>query len=169
MLCNFCFYYLEINRVNVFKLLALLLPLPGTFQSRQGTLPPWRPSKSEVLDGFILHVDNKLSLRAELKNRRENLKNYGLTEQPRVSVVGKNKIESCNVHINNISYQLASVLQAVDIAFKSFYGFQLSYPKEAEYPWMVLQRKIYKIKGEKDGPVVSSISTCITDLNNCKV
>ncbi|KAH0552039.1 hypothetical protein KQX54_004478 [Cotesia glomerata] len=159
----------ELKKVSILKLLPLLLPAPGPFQSITGTLSPWRPSKDEVQKGFILHVKDELDLRAELKNRRDNLKNYGLTEQPIVSVVGMSKIESYNVHVNNITYQLASVLEAVDIAFKSFYAFQLSYPKESEYSWMVLQQKIYGIKGEKDGPVLPCIRTFITDLNNCKV
>lgn len=164
-----CIIYLELKKVSILKLLPLLLPAPGPFQSVTGTLSLWRPSKDEVQKGFILHVEDELNLRAELKNRRDNLKNYGLTGQPIVSVVGMSKIESYNVHINNITYQLASVLEAVDIAFKSFYAFQLSHPKESEYSWRVLQQKIYGIKGEKDGPVLPCIRTFITDLNNSKV
>lgn len=122
---------LELKKVCILKLLPLLLPQPGSFQSAQGILPQWRPSKEEVQRGFILHVDDDLKLRAELKNRRDNLKNYGLTEQPIVAIVGKNKIELCSVYINDITYKLSSVLQAVDTAFKSFYAFQLMYPKEA--------------------------------------
>ena len=73
-----------------------------------------------------------------------------MQEQPLIVVVGEQYIDACYVYVNNIKYQLSSPLQAVDIAVKSFYSFQLEYPKEAAYPWIVIQRLIYNIKGETD-------------------
>ncbi|XP_074101015.1 uncharacterized protein LOC141528718 [Cotesia typhae] len=159
---------IDLRRIHILRLIPLLLPIPPPFPSLVANDPPWRLSKNEVQQYFIIIVKTDIQLVVELKNRREQLKKYGLNEQPIVSIVGDNQIKSCNIHINEKKYSLSSPLAAVDIAFKSFYSFQLDYPKEAEYPWIVLQHKIDGLKGERDGAVIPSISTFLSDLNSVK-
>lgn len=112
-------------------------------------------------------MQDDLELMNRLVERKNKLIQYGLQEQPLIIVVGANKIEKSFVHISDIEYEVDSPLKAVDTAFKSFYSLQLQYPKEASHPWMVIQRRIYRIKGETD-VTMPCVNSFVLDLLKLK-
>lgn len=101
----------------------------------------------------------------ELSRRRERILARGEHEQPLAVIVGSTleTIEECYVCINDVRYQVPSPLKALEITFKSFYAFQLDYPKDALYPWMVIQNRLYGIQGESD-KVIPCVSKFVADL-----
>lgn len=104
-------------------------------------------------------------METELSDRRTRILDRKEREQPLAVIVGKTlgSIEVCYVCINDLRYQVASVLRAIDVTFKSFFALQLDYPKDAAYPWMVVQSRIYGICGETDR-IVPPVSKFIGDL-----
>ena len=102
---------------------------------------------------------------AKLQQRKKNLESKGLLVQPVIVVVGDKQIEESYALINGISYLCDSPLKAANTVFKSFYALQLQYPRESQFPWMVIQHRIYGIKGETDSEF-STVATLISDLKN---
>ncbi|KAJ8670476.1 hypothetical protein QAD02_001735 [Eretmocerus hayati] len=124
---------------------------------------PERPSKIEVWDNFILVVKGPLQINRLLSERTIKLKELGLKEQPIVLIMQSDKIEKRFVCIGDVHYQVESTIKAIDTAFKSFYGLQLEYPKEASYPWIVIQNAIYGIIRETDIDI-PCVKTLVSDL-----
>lgn len=88
--------------------------------------------------------------------------------QPIPVIVGKNLHEITNYYvvINDIKFEAASTLEAVDRSFKSCYSLQLDFSTLALYPLLASQQHIYGLKGEADinRPTVA---TFINDLKRC--
>ena len=76
----------------------------------------------------------------------------------------KNEIEQFYVCIEELKYVVQSARQAVDITFKSFYSLQLSYPKESELSWLVIQKRIYDITAENE-QISPAVTTFLHDLS----
>ncbi|KAL4719417.1 hypothetical protein ACJJTC_002277 [Scirpophaga incertulas] len=74
--------YEEIESILAFMLLPLLLGNPTHKTKKQ----VWRPSKAEVMDGFITHVMRPMDVQVAIAQRREKYLKYNLTLQPRVCV-----------------------------------------------------------------------------------
>ncbi|KYN13983.1 hypothetical protein ALC57_13813 [Trachymyrmex cornetzi] len=88
------------------------------------------------------------------------------TVQPYIIVIGnvENSITAAYVCINSTLWKVGSVLQAVDICFKSFFTFDAEYQIEAYHIWLFIQRALYDIYlvGERS---VTNVTTLISRLN----
>ena len=71
------------------------------------------------------------------------------------------------VIINSMAVEYKSLAEAVDICFKSFYVFDVQYPKACAQVWEFLQSCVYEIPG----PVRSSVQTMRAQLHaqTCQV
>lgn len=49
------------------------------------------------------------------------------------------------VIVDSFFYSPGSLLQCIDLCFKSFFAFNLEYPSESEYIWLSIQQVLYGI------------------------
>lgn len=85
--------------------------------------------------------------------------------QPYIIVVGnEDSITAAYVCINSTLWKVGSVLQAVDVCFKSFFALDVEYPAQAYHLWLFVQRALYDIYllGERS---VTNVTTLINRLN----
>jgi len=70
-----------------------------------------------------------------IKRRNEYYASISAAVQPYIIVVGnvKNSITAAYVCINNNLWKVGSVLQAVDVCFKSFFALDAEYQVEADH------------------------------------
>lgn len=105
-----------------------------------------------------------------IKRRREYYASLNATVQPYIIVVGdvENAITAAYVCINNNLWKLGSVLQAVDVCFKSFFVFDAEYQVQAYHLWLFVQRALYDIYllGERS---ITNVTTLIGRLNQIEL
>jgi len=79
-----------------------------------------------------------------MKRRNEYCASISATVQPYIIVVGnmENSITAAYVCINNNLWKVGSVLQAVDVCFKSFFALDAEYQVEAYHLWLFIQRAL---------------------------
>ncbi|XP_054876693.1 uncharacterized protein LOC129351887 [Poeciliopsis prolifica] len=105
-----------------------------------------RPSNLEVQQAFI-----------DVQPIGTNMVEYlgsTATEHPRVLMLGDRYCCSqAFVVINGTPLEYPSLLGAVDGCFKSFFVFDMSYPKSCVQIWDFLQTVIYEIPGNESPPI----------------
>ncbi|XP_027869415.1 uncharacterized protein LOC114142362 isoform X2 [Xiphophorus couchianus] len=105
-----------------------------------------RPSNLEVQQAFI-----------DVQPIGTNMVEYlgsTATEHPRVLMLGDRYCCSqAFVVINGTALEYPSLLGAVDGCFKSFFVFDVSYPKSCIQIWDFLQTVIYEIPGNESPPI----------------
>lgn len=90
----------------------------------------------------------------------------GYHKQPFVLALGDNKAEPAQsfLIIEGRALPFAKILDALDTCFKSFYIFDLQYPKACYSTWDFIQKFVYKMmedKGKASPPSVRSLRTFI--------
>lgn len=125
----------------------------------------WRPSKQEVLEGFITHIQSSAEIASTITMKREKLKGMELQLQPFVLVVGptKNSITERYVIINDTHYELHTTIKAVEACLKAIFVLNAEYPKECHHVWQFIQKAILKLKTKYDKSF-TSVNTLMTDL-----
>lgn len=104
---------------------------------------------------------NATDIHKTINERREILQKVGSTLQPIPIFVGpKIKIEESFVLINDTLYHCNSPLNALELAFISFFVLHAEYPEEALQVWLFVQRLLFdiKVKGDK---ISSSLNTLL--------
>lgn len=87
-----------------------------------------------------------MEVRLSLERLKEKLRKQGLTLQPLIILAGPlAKIDKAYVCVNDILYSVDSVLDAIDLCFKTFIVFDSAYPVKSEKYWTVIQKSIYEI------------------------
>ncbi|KAJ8686071.1 hypothetical protein QAD02_021865 [Eretmocerus hayati] len=134
----------DLSDLELFKAFAALFePTLITTGAR------WRPTRVEIVEGFILHVKVISDLESALSHLRQKAKSVKRTLQP-LPVIVDNNVQGvpplCYVVIDSLRYRVESVLSAVDLCFKSFFALHAQYPIQSEGPWLLLQRAIYGIE-----------------------
>ncbi|KAJ1518849.1 hypothetical protein ONE63_011552 [Megalurothrips usitatus] len=113
--------------------------------------PNWRPTRQEMRDSFLLHVDTRAVLKETLRNRQNRLSQFGFSNQPLPIIVGNaNNNKECLVVFDQVKYVVETPMKAVDIAFKSYHSLHAEYPAESEQIWSFLQKAVYKFKSKWD-------------------
>ncbi|KAB0805194.1 hypothetical protein PPYR_02164 [Photinus pyralis] len=150
------------------EIALILLPYILSLQpsrKKSGTLA-WKPSRSEVRDGFITHVTCAGDVRSTIQERKNKLTRLGRTFQPLIIVVGESIVtySVCHVIINDTIYQLPTLLKAVDTAFQIFHATGAKYPSESEDVWLVVQRLLYSIETKFDR-LNQTVSSLLAEFN----
>lgn len=80
------------------------------------------------------------------------MKKKGLSLQPFIIVVGPDlvDIEKFHVRVDSVVYEMPSLSRAVDILFKIFLTFNVSYAKESEDFCYFIQWAVYAYHTEAD-------------------
>ncbi|KAJ8703702.1 hypothetical protein PYW08_016967 [Mythimna loreyi] len=101
----------------------------------------WRPSKREVLEGFITQVASPAEVAVEITRKRDKLMEMDLQMQPFViAVVSPNKsITARYIVINNITYEMPTITKAVEACLKAIFVLNAEYPKESHHVWQFVQ------------------------------
>lgn len=101
-----------------------------------------------------------------MKRRYEFYSSINATVQPYIIVIGDidHSITAAYISVNNNLWKVGSILQAVDVCFKSFFVLDAEYQTEAYHLWLFVQRALYDIylEGERS---VTNVTTLITRLN----
>lgn len=125
----------------------------------------WRPSKSEVRDGFILHVRSDADIEAHIIKRKTKLAEFNLTLQPLIIVVGESlkEVQSYIVVVNTTKYFFNHIVEAVDSYLKIIFTLNAKFSEESKSAWLVIQQGFYKIKTNFD-KTPTTTSTLLTEL-----
>lgn len=88
-----------------------------------------------------------------------------LTLQPFIIVVGesKYKVNSFYIYLNGTLYKTNSYIEALDLCFKIFFVFKISYPEISKGCWTFIQKYFYEISLNIDSKQ-TSIALLINSL-----
>ncbi|KAJ8735850.1 hypothetical protein PYW07_007470 [Mythimna separata] len=125
----------------------------------------WRPSKREVLEGFITQVASPAEVAVEITRKRDKLMEMDLQMQPFViAVVSPNKsITARYIVINNITYEMPTITKAVEACLKAIFVLNAEYPKESRHVWQFVQTVLFELKTKYDKSF-TAVNTLISDL-----
>ncbi|KAL4720806.1 hypothetical protein ACJJTC_006795 [Scirpophaga incertulas] len=134
----------EVNTLRALMALPLLLGNPLA----KGRKSTWRPSKQEASEGFITHICTPADLLTTIKRRRDKFQQHNITLQPFIIIIGRDymNIDKFYVIINDTFYLLHTILDAVDVCFKSFQVLNCRYPIECVSTWQFIQKGVYQIQ-----------------------
>ncbi|KYN14493.1 hypothetical protein ALC57_13299, partial [Trachymyrmex cornetzi] len=92
-----------------------------------------------------------------------------LTIQPYIIVVGCTlaEVNAFYVCIDKVLYQVSTALAAIDLCFKIFHVFDVTYPPESEHIWNIIQLCLYKFSTKSDKQI-SYVMPIINTLTNDK-
>lgn len=145
-------------------LIPYLLSTPPA--SKRPGRPAYKPSRSEIREGFVTLVATDLDIVPTVQARHDRYAELGLTYQPFVVCVGTSILDvrrSCVV-VNDTFYNLNGGIEGVDAAFKIFCVTGTSYPVVVRDVWLFVQRFFYGISTKFDR-VTQSIRHLAADLN----
>lgn len=159
------FLILDLSIISVLKLLHNLLP-PTTrlkYKINERNIN-WKPSIQDSINGMLMFVETESSIEEHISNFSLEHKQKNLTLQPIVIIVMKNELPiKFFVRIDSITYIQHNILSSIDLCFKAFHVFNLSYPKQSHNVWLFMQKQFYHIKTQYDTPI-SAVSSLLTDL-----
>ncbi|CAH0551750.1 unnamed protein product [Brassicogethes aeneus] len=112
----------------------------------------WKPSKAEIDQAFILHVNNIQDLHGEIERRESKYQNLKLTFQPTPIIVGKDldSVTHCYVKINSVLFEVETPLKAVEVTFKAIHVLNALYAVESEQVWLLIQKGVFKLNTKFD-------------------
>ncbi|XP_034936373.1 uncharacterized protein [Chelonus insularis] len=126
----------------------------------------WKPSIAESREGFILHVQIPGDIETRIYSKQKALIQKGLHLQPLVIAIGEDltNITKSYVRFESVTYELPSLLKAIDVLFKIYLVFNLAYPLECENFCYLIQWGVYQIKTKSD----TKIPLVFNTLNKLK-
>lgn len=92
--------------------------------------------------------DDMTIIREEARKTAQMLQ---LTLQPYVVVLGPPyEVNEAYVQVDDILYKVGNILEAIDVCFKTFHVFKISYPLMSEHIWLLIQKGIYNFNTKWD-------------------
>jgi len=70
------------------------------------------------------------------------------------------------IMINDIVYEVDSVVKAVDLCMKCFFVYNTQYPVQAQEPWTFLQAVLYEIRTKYDKKLTPKILQLISSVKS---
>ncbi|XP_051168699.1 uncharacterized protein LOC127286345 [Leptopilina boulardi] len=150
-----------INEGNIELVALILLPyLLGSSYRKRKKDSIWTPSKQDVLDSFILHIETYEELILYQERKRKIYLEENINFQPYPVLCGSlDKIHSSFVIINDVEYLIDTPLKAIDICFKAFFALNTNYPLESKGCWVFLQKFVFNIPIEREDSAVNKLIT----------
>lgn len=106
----------------------------------------WKPSYIENRNSFVFWVKNITDLQSKVEtHHKSRSKNTGMQQCPLVIVVGPDlsTLNSFLVSFGGAFYQLPTFLKALDICYKLYKIYNLSFAPECAGSWNLLNYVIY--------------------------
>ena len=123
-----------------------------------------------INDSFIRHFQcyfqtNK-SVTGYIRRKTETAEKQGITCQPQVLVLGSDmfKPDQVFVVINDICYEIDSIVKAVDTCMKCFFVYNTQYPVQAQDPWTFLHTLLYEIRTSYDKKLTPKILELVSSI-----
>lgn len=102
-------------------------------------------------------------IKEEARKIAEMLK---ITLQPYIVILGSlSEVKETYVQVDDILYKTNSTLEAIDVCFKTFHVFQVSYPLMSEHLWMLIQKGIYNVNTKWDS-IIPGIQHVLSKVSN---
>ena len=113
---------------------------------------------------MLLFIETEHSLEEQVSNISMDQKNKNLTLQP-IIIVLMHSEEPVKffVRVDATTYIQHTILAAVDLCFKIFHVFNLSYPRQSHNVWTFIQKQFYGITTKYDQPI-SAVSNLLTEV-----
>lgn len=110
----------------------------------------FRPSRKNIIDSFILLVDEFENIENVVDARRKLLGSKCRTVQPFVAVVGPfNEPRNIYVVVNSTYYPMQRIVQAIDSLFKILFATWTNFPCESVDIWQTIQLGFYDIPAQQ--------------------
>ncbi|XP_036327788.1 uncharacterized protein LOC118740385 [Rhagoletis pomonella] len=112
----------------------------------------WKPTVAESREGIIVQAKIPGDIQRIVDFKRKRMLDMGLHLQPFIILIGKDftNIQKAYVRIDSVSYELPSLLKALDLLFKIYLVFNLQYPLECENFCYLIQWGLYEIRTKSD-------------------
>lgn len=125
----------------------------------------WRPSKHEVLQGFICHMKSAAEIEETITRRKNKLHELGLTLQPFIIVVGPSlkQISARYIVLNNLRYEMTSIVKSVDACFKIIFVLNTEYSADCTQVWQFIQKALFNLNTKYD-KIFTTVRALATDL-----
>lgn len=82
-----------------------------------------------------------------------------------IAVGTPENFNSFYILINDIKYPANSLIEAIDLCFKSFYALNADYSSDCKMVWQFLQKYVYNIPGKKNDSVATNVIAAWKNLN----
>ncbi|XP_039309452.1 uncharacterized protein LOC120358647 [Solenopsis invicta] len=127
----------------------------------------YKPSIANAKESLIKHANipgDMILIRQEARKRAEML---NLTLQPYIVILGSlDEVKETYIQVDDILYKANSTLEAIDVCFKIYHVFQVSYPIMSEYLWMLIQKGIYHFTTKWDF-IIPNIEYILSKVTKC--
>ncbi|CAH0560965.1 unnamed protein product [Brassicogethes aeneus] len=129
------------------KNIIRLYILSSTLPPKAPKLKKWKPSIAESREGILVIVKTSEGVQVAIDKKREKMRKLGLSVQPFVIVEAPSitAVKSIFVCIDNIQYEVPSIIKALEVCFKTFIVLDAAYPLESEHLWTLIQWYLYDI------------------------
>jgi hypothetical protein len=157
----------EISTYTALSILPYLMR-PNTLAKKKEqddtTRKTWRPSRTEVKDGFITEINSAGDILKTVSDRKEKLKRLGHHLQPFIISVQRDGV-ICDYYVvvEDCKFLFKSARNAVDFCFKCIHALNVEYPTECRSLWFFIQRGFYNIKTPWDKEYVN-VNSLMTDI-----
>ncbi|XP_036144984.1 uncharacterized protein LOC118646384 [Monomorium pharaonis] len=125
----------------------------------------YKPSIANAKASLIKHASipgDMTLIKQEARKHAEMLK---ITLQPYIIILGSPyEVKETYVQVDDILYKTNSMLEAIDVCFKTFHVFQMNYPIMSEYLWMLIQKGIYNFTTKWDS-IIPSIEYVLSKIS----
>lgn len=113
----------------------------------------WKPSIQERYESSILHLTSLADYETEISRLSKQNLQRGLPDHPVVVVVGATveQIDQFLVSYKAIAYKTETFLKALDVAFKIYTAYGISFPIEATGPWNFIAHTLYDFSPPDNG------------------
>ncbi|XP_076279767.1 uncharacterized protein LOC143208808 [Lasioglossum baleicum] len=146
-------------------LLPYMIPPRGRVRTKK---EHWKPSMKEAEESFVVHVQTAADIANARSDRIEAMSLRKLTVQPYIIAVGPSlgSIEAFYVSVDEVLYKVPTAFDAIDVCFKTFHVFNISYPSESHHLWYLIQRQLYKLETKFDRPIgyIIDVLTALRDV-----
>lgn len=109
----------------------------------------WKFTINDSIESFVVEVTDASQVAEKIENAKSFCISKNLRLQPFIIYINCSEPQFC-VAYDNIYYSFNNFLVALDICFKVFFIFKLTYPKQSEKFWLFIQKYLYNITTEFD-------------------
>lgn len=109
----------------------------------------WTPTIPDSKDSFLMVVKNSAEMDKFLKSQYKLCELKNIKQHPIIFELKNSKEIKYIIAVGNTTYESASLIDAVDEAFKIFVMLKIPFPPQCDRVWLFLNELFYKIALEQ--------------------